>query len=57
MKKSKEIKLCLKKEKVSELNKQKVDKLKGGTMYNTYEMQCGTYPTCLCWTGPKQCPR
>jgi natural product precursor len=53
MKKNKEIKLSLKKEKVSELNKDMMNKIKGG--YQTYEIQCATYPTCYCWTGPKRC--
>lgn len=56
MKKNKEIKLNLKKESVSELNKKTTDQIKGGTMYNTNVMQCHTYPTCFCWTGPKNCP-
>ncbi|WP_430409658.1 hypothetical protein [Kordia sp.] len=53
MKKNKEVKLILKREKVSELNTEMKNKIKGG--YQTWEMQCATYPTCYCYTGPKRC--
>lgn len=53
MKKNKDVKLNLKREKVSELNAEAANKIKGG--YWTWEMQCATYPTCYCHTGPKYC--
>lgn len=55
MKKSKEIKLGLNKEKISELNKLTKENAKGGFTTGWTWIICMTYPSCFCPTGPTKC--